>query len=765
MSTALGHSDAQEGQAGKTGAVRGPSGGLSRAAGAPAFWTLPDVVTGGRTWRDRYRGGRTTRPIWPRHAPLVQMPKKKRPPRPGQFGAAAAAASEVTAKRSKAAEQQKSGTQVLRVLVQDKGAAGNSIAETARSVGQAARQTAHQAAAQRAAEALTPALIDELLGVLLAEVAEEVHEWDLEQDYLVKVEVQRMLIEVVDHVWGQEQQEELLQLYCAYKGPLLRPWRATDTGQYSSGTDYRYLDGYLDGDCIRRDIRRMGVTFDDAMRVSGELLRSEFERLHSAWKWEYFPQDGDPSMPVLPLPTTAQRKTAAIRRVHECNEWGAHARIHNLMQGFSHITPGVLPVHQQRPVLNASERWMRWICVVTDPLASAAAGGPSLKRATAVTKLFDVLLHFVVQEELRSLVIAESKEQELVAAGRTFQSQHGGGIARELRAWGWKLGPLPGMAAILDGDTWSHFGDVVLGRSCRALQGAVKANAITCKQLLETPSCWVVGLGEKPMQPTDTDSDQPSEAAGLSKKEQTKLEKEAAKAAKETAKEEAAEAKAAKKAEKAAAKEAKASNGDGAQAKEAAKAVKKTAKEEAAAAKAAKKAEKAEEKAAKQEAKASNGNGAQAKEAAKAAKQAAKEEDPDTDLSVDKFRVVQDRYGPEFLIDSPVGLLNDRIGAACFTRYGLFEARLRCWATARCRIHGHWRFRHAWATRTGLKRQRSWPQLLRSLRPAIVTRTGQRSLVHGFFSHAMAETLCVLNAFLREIIARKYYLSGTMCQL
>ena len=155
LSTALGHSDAQEGQAGKTGAVRGPSGGLSRAAGAPAFWTLPDVVTGGRTWRDRYRGGRTTRPIWPRHAPLVQMPKKKRPPRPGQFGAAAAAASEVTAKRSKAAEQQKSGTQVLRVLVQDKGAAGNSIAETARSVGQAARQTAHQAAAQRAAEALS----------------------------------------------------------------------------------------------------------------------------------------------------------------------------------------------------------------------------------------------------------------------------------------------------------------------------------------------------------------------------------------------------------------------------------------------------------------------------------------------------------------------------------------------------------------------------------------------------------------------------------
>jgi hypothetical protein len=428
----------------------------------------------------------------------------------------------------------------------------------------------------------------------------------------------------------------------------------------------------------------MGVTFDDAMRVSGELLRSEFERLHSAWKWEYFPQDGDPSMPVLPLPTTAQRKTAAIRRVHECNEWGAHARIHNLMQGISIWkkpdeagAPGVLPVHQQRPVLNASERWMRWICVVTDPLASAAAGGPSLKRATAVTKLFDVLLHFVVQEELRSLVIAESKEQELVAAGRTFQSQHGGGIARELQAWGWKLGPLPGMAAILDGDTWSHFGDVVLGRSCRALQGAVKANAITCKQLLETPSCWVVGLGEKPMQPTDTDSDQPSEAAGLSKKEQTKLEKEAAKAAKETAKEEAAEAKAAKKAEKAAA---------------------------------------------------------------------------------NKFRVVQDRYGPEFLIDSPVGLLNDRIGAACFTRYGLFEARLRCWATARCRIHGHWRLRHAWATRTGLKRQRS-------LRPAIVTRTGQRSLVHGFFSHAMAETLCVLNAFLREIIARKYYLSGTMCQL
>ena len=132
------------------------------------------------------------------------MPKKKRPPRAGQFGAQAAAASGGPAKRSKAADKQKSGTQALRVLAQDKGAAGNSIAETARSVGQATRETAHRAAAQRAAEALTPALIDELLGALLAEVVEEVHEWDLEQDYLVKVKVQRMLIEVVDRVWGQE---------------------------------------------------------------------------------------------------------------------------------------------------------------------------------------------------------------------------------------------------------------------------------------------------------------------------------------------------------------------------------------------------------------------------------------------------------------------------------------------------------------------------------------------------------------------------------
>ena len=59
-----------------------------------------------------------------------------------------AAASGGPAQRSKPAEQQKSGTEALRVLAQDKGAAGNSIAETARSVGQAVRETARRAAAQ-----------------------------------------------------------------------------------------------------------------------------------------------------------------------------------------------------------------------------------------------------------------------------------------------------------------------------------------------------------------------------------------------------------------------------------------------------------------------------------------------------------------------------------------------------------------------------------------------------------------------------------------
>ena len=57
-----------------------------------------------------------------------------------------AAASGGPAQRSKPAEQKKSGTEALRVLAQDKGAAGNSIAETARSVGQAVRETARRAA-------------------------------------------------------------------------------------------------------------------------------------------------------------------------------------------------------------------------------------------------------------------------------------------------------------------------------------------------------------------------------------------------------------------------------------------------------------------------------------------------------------------------------------------------------------------------------------------------------------------------------------------
>ena len=66
------------------------------------------------------------------------MPKKKRKPRAGQFGAVAAAG---PPKRSKAAERKKAGATQLAILSQDKGAVGNSIAETAGSFGQAARAT------------------------------------------------------------------------------------------------------------------------------------------------------------------------------------------------------------------------------------------------------------------------------------------------------------------------------------------------------------------------------------------------------------------------------------------------------------------------------------------------------------------------------------------------------------------------------------------------------------------------------------------------
>tara|TARA_B100000780_G_scaffold273200_1_gene236444 strand:+ start:235 stop:645 length:411 start_codon:yes stop_codon:yes gene_type:complete len=89
------------------------------------------------------------------------MPKKKRPPRPGQFGAPALAG---LAKRRKAEVLQNAGAAQLRVLQQDKGPAGNSIAETARSVGQAALETARRAAAKHAAE----------------------QEWDQEQDRQVR---------------------------------------------------------------------------------------------------------------------------------------------------------------------------------------------------------------------------------------------------------------------------------------------------------------------------------------------------------------------------------------------------------------------------------------------------------------------------------------------------------------------------------------------------------------------------------------------------
>ena len=84
------------------------------------------------------------------------MPKKKRKPRAGQFGAAAAAG---PPKRSKAAERKKAGATQLAVLSQDKGAVGNSIAETAGSFGEAARATQRR----RVAEAVATRLFDEAL--------------------------------------------------------------------------------------------------------------------------------------------------------------------------------------------------------------------------------------------------------------------------------------------------------------------------------------------------------------------------------------------------------------------------------------------------------------------------------------------------------------------------------------------------------------------------------------------------------------------------
>ena len=113
------------------------------------------------------------------------MPKKKRPPRPGQFGAPALAG---LAKRRKAEELQNAAAAQLRVLQQDKGPAGNSIAETARSVGQAALETARRAAAKHAAE----------------------QEWDQEQDRQVKVEVER-LVDDVEEVDRLEREQELME--------------------------------------------------------------------------------------------------------------------------------------------------------------------------------------------------------------------------------------------------------------------------------------------------------------------------------------------------------------------------------------------------------------------------------------------------------------------------------------------------------------------------------------------------------------------------
>ena len=148
------------------------------------------------------------------------MPKKKRPPRPGQFGAPAAVG---PAKCRKAEEElQKAGATQLRVLQQDKGPTGNSIAETARSAGQAARATAQRAAARQAAEAAWPALLDELM----VAVAAEAYACDLEQDRLVKIEVERLVVGVLERVQQQEWQEELDRLYNSGLACPLCDWKA-----------------------------------------------------------------------------------------------------------------------------------------------------------------------------------------------------------------------------------------------------------------------------------------------------------------------------------------------------------------------------------------------------------------------------------------------------------------------------------------------------------------------------------------------------------
>ena len=99
--------------------------------------------------------------------PAGRKTKKNKPPRAGQFGARAATKA-ASAPRSRAKELQKAATTQLTVLRvdQDKGPAGNSIAETARSVGQAAKATSQRDAAMRIAEVVAPALLDEALSEL-----------------------------------------------------------------------------------------------------------------------------------------------------------------------------------------------------------------------------------------------------------------------------------------------------------------------------------------------------------------------------------------------------------------------------------------------------------------------------------------------------------------------------------------------------------------------------------------------------------------------
>ena len=136
--------------------------------------------------------------------PAGRKTKKKRVSRPGQFGAAAPRDSDAprVAKRSKASILQKAAATQLTVLDQDKGAVGNSIAETARSVGQAGKATAQRDAAMRLAAVVAPVLLDEALSELIAAAAAEAYESDLEQDRLVKLEVNRLVDDVV------QQQEE-----------------------------------------------------------------------------------------------------------------------------------------------------------------------------------------------------------------------------------------------------------------------------------------------------------------------------------------------------------------------------------------------------------------------------------------------------------------------------------------------------------------------------------------------------------------------------